>query len=211
MESSRPLTVSKDEWNVKFHVHDKLNVGYKGHPTLKEKIHELPLVPWLVIKKSGIDGAGHGCFADKDFRKGAIVGLYMGGDVGDPKYTITPGWPAAKDVTCFPFTNPMAMEGRSTKTMGLQMMNDPSFGLSSGEVPQVEVNVEVFSDLFAVASKDIKKGDELFMKYQLKDRKRKANVDGGSDGKEDENNDNDQMKKAKGDSEEESDGKPYSI
>eukprot|EP00977_Amphora_coffeiformis_P025223 scaffold18755_cov99-Amphora_coffeaeformis.AAC.3 len=85
MESCRPLVVSKDEWEVKFHVHETLN--------------------------SGIDGAGHGCFADKDFRKGAIVGLYMGGDVGDPKYSIMPGWSAAKDVTCFTFTNPMALEG----------------------------------------------------------------------------------------------------
>eukprot|EP00977_Amphora_coffeiformis_P022200 scaffold10570_cov176-Amphora_coffeaeformis.AAC.50 len=198
MESCRPLIVSKDEWEVKFHMHETLNVGDKGHPTLKEKIRELPSVPWLVLKKSGIDGAGHGCFADKDFRKGAIVGLYMGGDVGDPKYSITPGWPAAKDVTCFPFTNPMALEGRSTKTMGLQMMNDPSFGLGDGEVPQVEVNVEVYSDLFAVALKDIKKGEEMFMLYRLEDRKRKA---------EDENNDGDRKKKAKGESDEECDGK----
>eukprot|EP00977_Amphora_coffeiformis_P014532 scaffold4093_cov166-Amphora_coffeaeformis.AAC.1 len=71
--------------------------------------------------------------------------------------------------------------------MGLQMMKDPSFGLSSGKVPQVEVNIEVYSDLFAVALKDIKKGKELFMSYQLEDRKRKA---------EDENNDGDRKKKA---------------
>eukprot|EP00977_Amphora_coffeiformis_P026055 scaffold23936_cov76-Amphora_coffeaeformis.AAC.1 len=76
----------------------------------------------------------------------------------------------------------MALERRSTKTMGLQMMNDPSFGLGDGEVPQVEVNVEVYSDLFAVALKDIKKGEEMFMLYRLEDRKRKA---------EDENNDGD--------------------
>eukprot|EP00977_Amphora_coffeiformis_P021224 scaffold9064_cov87-Amphora_coffeaeformis.AAC.2 len=64
--------------------------------------------------------------------------------------------------------------------MGLQMMNNPSFGLSNGEVPQVEVNVEVYSDLFAVALKDIKKGEEMSMLYWLEDWKRKA---------EDENND----------------------
>eukprot|EP00977_Amphora_coffeiformis_P016391 scaffold5077_cov95-Amphora_coffeaeformis.AAC.3 len=137
-----------------------------------------------------------------DFRKGAIVGLYMGGDVGDPKYSITPGWPAAKDVTCFPFTNPMALEARSTKTTGLRMMNDPSFWLSNGEVPQVEVNVEVYSDLFAVVLKDIKKGEEFFMSYQLEEWKRKA---------EDENNDGDHKKKARGESDEEGDGKQLSV
>eukprot|EP00977_Amphora_coffeiformis_P010485 scaffold2469_cov130-Amphora_coffeaeformis.AAC.1 len=30
----------------------------------------------------------------------------------------------------------MALEGRSTKMMGLQMMNDPSFGLCDGETPK---------------------------------------------------------------------------
>eukprot|EP00977_Amphora_coffeiformis_P025150 scaffold18389_cov99-Amphora_coffeaeformis.AAC.1 len=114
----------------------------------------------------------------------------------------TPGWPAAKDVTCFPFTNPKALEGRSMKMMGLQMMNDPSFGLSDGEVLQVEVNVEVYLDLFAVALKDIKKGEELFMSYQLEDQKRKA---------EDENNDGDRKKKARGESDEEGDGKGLSV
>eukprot|EP00977_Amphora_coffeiformis_P012392 scaffold3063_cov191-Amphora_coffeaeformis.AAC.4 len=92
----------------------------------------------------------------------------------------------------------MALEGRSTKTMGLQMMNNPSFWLSNGEVPQVKVNVKVYSDLFAVALKDIKKGEEMFMSYQLEDRKRKA---------EDENNDGDRKKKARGESDEEGDGK----
>eukprot|EP00977_Amphora_coffeiformis_P025226 scaffold18772_cov137-Amphora_coffeaeformis.AAC.1 len=92
----------------------------------------------------------------------------------------------------------MALKGQSNKTMGLQMMNDPSFRLSSGEVPQVEVNVGVYSDLFAVAIKDIKKGKELFMSYKLEDRKRKA---------EDENNDGDHKKKARG----ESDGKRLSV
>eukprot|EP00977_Amphora_coffeiformis_P023041 scaffold12134_cov76-Amphora_coffeaeformis.AAC.1 len=78
------------------------------------------------------------------------------------------------------------------------MMNNPSFGLGDGEVPQVEVNVEVYSDLFAVALKDIKKGEEIFMSYQLEDRKRKA---------EDENNDGDRKKKARGESDKEGDGK----
>eukprot|EP00977_Amphora_coffeiformis_P025224 scaffold18755_cov99-Amphora_coffeaeformis.AAC.4 len=86
--------------------------------------------------------------------------------------------------------------------MGLQMMNNPSFGLSNGEVPQVEVNVDVYSDLFAVALKDIKRGEEMFMSYQLEDWKRKA---------EDENNDGNRKKKARGESDEEGDGKRLSV
>eukprot|EP00977_Amphora_coffeiformis_P012439 scaffold3075_cov134-Amphora_coffeaeformis.AAC.6 len=82
------------------------------------------------------------------------------------------------------------------------MMNNPSFGLSNGEVPQVEVNVEVYSDLFAVALKDIKKGEEMPMSYQLEDWKRKA---------EDENNDGNRKKKARGESDEEGDGKRLSV
>eukprot|EP00977_Amphora_coffeiformis_P022901 scaffold11769_cov156-Amphora_coffeaeformis.AAC.2 len=82
--------------------------------------------------------------------------------------------------------------------MGLQMMNDPSFGLSYGEVPQVEVNVEVYSNLFAVALKDIKKGKEMFMLYRLEERKRKA---------QDDNNDGDRKKKARRESDEKSNGK----
>eukprot|EP00977_Amphora_coffeiformis_P013257 scaffold3419_cov142-Amphora_coffeaeformis.AAC.5 len=163
-------------WNCVLMKH--LTLVTKVTPLSTKKIRELLLVPWLVIKKSGIDGAGHRCFADNDFRTGAIVGLYMGGDVGDPKYSITPGWPAAKDVTCFPFTNPMALEGRSTKTTGLRMMNDPSFWLSNGE------------------------GEEFFMSYQLEEWKRKA---------EDENNDGDHKKKARGESDEEGDGKQLSV
>eukprot|EP00977_Amphora_coffeiformis_P004073 scaffold813_cov148-Amphora_coffeaeformis.AAC.3 len=96
----------------------------------------------------------------------------------------------------------MALEGRSTKMMGLQMMNDPSFGLSYGEVPQAEVNVEVYSDLLAEAIKYIKKGEGVFMSYQLEERKRKA---------EDENNDGDRKKKARGESDKEGDGKQLSV
>eukprot|EP00977_Amphora_coffeiformis_P013918 scaffold3791_cov134-Amphora_coffeaeformis.AAC.1 len=123
-------------------------------------------------------------------------------DVCALKYAITHRWPAAKDVTCFPFMNPMALEGRSTKMMGLQMMNDPSFELSYGEVPQAEVNVEVYSDLLAEAIKDIKKGEEVFMSYKLEERKRKAQGD---------NNDGDRKKKARRESDEKSNGKRLSI
>eukprot|EP00977_Amphora_coffeiformis_P009083 scaffold2068_cov222-Amphora_coffeaeformis.AAC.1 len=86
--------------------------------------------------------------------------------------------------------------------MGLQMMNDPSFGLSYGEVPQVAVNVEVYSDLFAVALKDTKKGEEMFMLYWLEERKRKA---------QDDNNDGDRKKKARRESDKKSNGKRLSI
>lgn len=89
----------------------------------------------------------------------------MGGGKGDSEYTMMPGWPGAKPLLCYPFMKVLGLGERTSKTMGLQMINHPSWGLSDDEKPLYTVNAEVKYDLFVVALRDIEEGEELFISY----------------------------------------------
>jgi SET domain-containing protein len=63
-------------------------------------------------------------------------------------------------------------------TMGMQILNDPNFG---GVETGNEVNAKIMSDLFVVAEKDIKKGEEIFLDYNLADGSNEDTREGSQD------------------------------
>jgi len=157
--------VDLEDWTVGFHVDPDRNVGDQG--TIKKNVKKLPIVEWLQVKKSTIEGAGLGLFASKDFKEGQLVGMCLGGKTGLPAYSIAPGWAKAENIHCYPFSHSDSMQERSTRTMGIQMINDPNHGLDDNAPPSPMWNVEFRSDLFVVALKNIKKGDEIFADYRI--------------------------------------------
>ena len=147
-------------FKVQFHT-DGQEVTKKLH---SEEVHEQPLMDWLRIKKSTIEGAGLGCFADRPFKVGDIIGLYMGSTdsgKGDPGYSMRSF--SGLHLHCHSFSNSKSMNEQVTKTMGMQMINDPNYG---GTASGKEANVRCFRDMFVAATKAIKKGEEMFMDYQ---------------------------------------------
>jgi len=175
----QPTMIDLPEWEIGFHIDPDRNVGDPG--TITKKVTELPIVAWLRVKKSTIEAAGLGLFADRDFQEGQIVGMYLGGKEGMENYSIAPGWPGGEIVHCFPLSHYKAMRDRSTRTMGIQMINDPNHGLELNAQPSEMWNVEFRSDLFVVALKKINKGDEIFADYRIgwKDEDIEEENDGG--------------------------------
>ena len=131
-------------------------------------VQEQGRMNWLRIKKSTIEGAGFGCFADRDFEEGSIIGLYMGsqdpakGDLGYSMKSKSTGL----QLHCHSFTNPKSMKEQVTKTMGMQMLNDPNYG---GKASGKEVNAVCQTDMLVCAKKDIKRGEEIFIDYDETD------------------------------------------
>ena len=178
-ELKHPTIVSKKIYYVSFHVDMERDVGDEGTIDTPSQIRKLPETPWLVIKPSSIEKAGHGCFADKNFKKGDIIGMYMGGEDGDPEYTIQTG--SGERVHCYSFTTSSSMGERSARTMGMQMMNDPRLDLEEGEEAPFEYNAQIGPDLFVVALEDIKKGEEIFTDYHMSADSSDEDDDGGGD------------------------------
>ena len=147
------------------------------------------LLPWLRVKESTIAGAGLGLFADRDSVKGQIVGMYLGGKTGSPGYTMKPGWRNARLIHCYSFASAEAFNEQSSKTMGMQMCNDPNYGLPPNSPKSPLWNVSFMRDMFAIATKDIKKGKELFADYRMTDVETDVDDDNEQDDSEDESGD----------------------
>ena len=153
-------------WSIGFHMDKTDDVQGKAMDCdVREIRKKHPVQPWTLIKNSNIPGAGLGCFADAPFAEGAIIGLHMGHARGQPDCAVRFGHGSFtnEEVTCFSFTSSEAFKGKSAVTMGMQMINDPSLGLAEGEQPLFEVNAQIQSDLFVVATKAIEKGEEIFI------------------------------------------------
>ena len=185
VESKVHSVVSKNEFQIGFHVHPTLDADNDKQRVQKE-IRKYPLVDWLVVKKSTINGAGLGVFADCFFAEKSVIGLYMGGDDGDEPYNITAGWPNGPLVRCFSLTSSKSKHERSAKTMGIQMINDPNF---EGRKSRFETNAEINKDLFVKALRDIQKGEEIFVDYNSEEipnlynkmKNKKVSVDDNED------------------------------
>ena len=211
-KAAKQTIVSTGELKIGFHV-DWMNVGDKSSFKKKANLWNLPVMPWLHIKKSGIVDAGHGCYADVDFKEGAVIGLYMGGERGHKDYRLRTPWDGGKVITCYSLTNKDSLEERSAKTMGMQMCNDPTLHLKEGETAPFKVNAEIKSDLFVVALSDIKKGEEIFVKYNWSVKEsgeesstgdegdKRGQIEGNKDGSEED--DSNDSKKSDPDHEEE--------
>ena len=181
---------SMNEFEVQFHVDleqedvkkTSAKKSGKGRAKTVEEVCKEPLIPWLRVKKSSIEGAGLGLFADKDFKEKSMIGMYMGGNTGHPDYRMK-AHGVKEMVNCFSFDSSLSMEEHSAKTMGMQMMNDPNIGLKKGEKPPFIVNAEVKSDMFVQALTDIHEGEEIFIDYQWTDNSDFSN-DEDEEGKE---------------------------
>ena len=112
-QAARKINVQKrnavyedvQEWWIGFHVDPERNVGEPGTVVRAKDIQKLPLLPWFRVKRSTIEGAGLGLFADRNFEEGQIIGMYLGGKMGMPGYTVKLGWKNAKLVHCYSFAN----------------------------------------------------------------------------------------------------------
>ena len=142
----------------------------QGIEALRGLHYKRPLVEWLVCKPSTMAGAGYGLFADTDFKKGSVIGIYVGGKDCLPNYTMKTGWGGKK--ICYPFTHTSGLKGYAAATMGMQMMNDPTLYLEEGQELLYEINTKVKSDLFVLATCGIKKRDELFVCYNWTDKEK---------------------------------------
>lgn len=155
-----------NQYKVMFHVDPQRDVGDDGTITDIKKIHKLPLVPWLEVKQSTIKDAGLGCFADRNFETGDIIGLYMGSEnkqKGTRGYTIETKWDS--HIYCYPFQDPRCMTAETQTTMGMQMINDYSYEKERNETTE---KAEIEPSLFVRATKSIRAGEEIFIDYNLK-------------------------------------------
>ena len=166
VESKKPMYVDKEEWEIGFHIDPDRVVGEAGTIVHKDGIRNLPVTPWLIVKKSNIENAGLGLFADRDFDNGQIIGMYLGGKTGEPGFTIRPHWKHAQNIHCYSFSSSECMGDRSARTMGIQMCNDPNYGLKNAPKNPLW-NIKILRDMFVIAIKDIKQGDELLADYQM--------------------------------------------
>ena len=203
----------ESHWDIGFHTDGTTKAGDEEERIEMKEIHKLPVVPWLTVKKSGIDEAGCGLFAATDFNKEAVIGLHMGGKRGLKNYAVGASWTEGKKaILCYPFTANESMADRSTKTMGMQMMNDPTLSLKDGEEAQFEVNAQINFDLFVQAKRDIKKGEEIFIDYGweegssgMSEESNESSGGGSSGSNESEESDGDKKPKAKNASEDKND------
>ena len=122
------------DWLIRFHMDPDCKVGEPGTVIQENKVNQLPLLSWLRVKKSTIKEAGLGLFADCDFENGQIIGMYLGGKTGMPGYTMKPRWKNAEMIYCHSFLSSDCMGNQSARMMGLQMCNDPNYGLGKGAV-----------------------------------------------------------------------------
>ena len=177
--------VYKDEWKVYLYMNATQNIGEPYAHTKKAEIekHEAR-VPWVHIKESQIEGAGYGCYAERKFREGAFVGMYMGSLKGKGQQGYTMAAQNGKTVSCFSIAHSKSVGAKSCMTMGMQMINDPTLYLDEDEEPPFAVNAKVMADMFVVAIKTIEIGEEIFIKYNWGE-------DGGGKPKAKNNNDED--------------------
>ena len=72
------------KWWIGFQVDPECNVGEPGTLVREKDLQQFLLVPWLRVKESTIASPGLGLFANQDFEKGQMVGMYLGEKTGMP-------------------------------------------------------------------------------------------------------------------------------
>lgn len=77
-----------NEWNVSFHIDQARVIGDEKTLHDCDKIKELKPMPWLKIQESTIEGENLGCFAMRHSKKGAFIGLHMGGEHGEEECSV---------------------------------------------------------------------------------------------------------------------------
>jgi hypothetical protein len=128
----------------------------------KYPLHSNHFIPWVYLKRSGVDGAGFGLFAARRFEAGDTVGVYMG----------LPPPQASEPSKTKHHNKPYLLSGvadavggitESPPLFGMHFINDPSFGEVRNA--KARANVEAYSNGRVVALTRVYKDDEFFMIY----------------------------------------------
>ena len=177
----------------------EINIDLPGTKEQVGAAESVPL-PWFVVQKSTIPDANLGLFANRNFSHGDMIGIYLGksvnnGNMVSHDYVIkSPQWGVIDARASFNGSpNPYYY-------MGLHIMNDPTLKTekegseiqkevrSSKRLKQKQVeeekehleeqkqkvNVRIRSDLLTYVTRDIQKGEELFVEYQWNDKHQKV-------------------------------------
>ena len=121
---------------------------------------------WLRVKQTDLACARLGLFADTDFKKGQMIGLYLGSTKANSDTSVyaveSSRWGLVDPKRSFDHPdNPMCY-------MGMHLMNDPTSHIPSGAAgcPKAasRVNTVIYDDLSVHATRNITKGEELYVK-----------------------------------------------
>jgi len=128
---------------------------------------------WFFIRESGIGCSGLGVFANREFMKYEILGLYIGVFIDKEKIQGKSSSPYAVEA---PFGIIDAKRGFNSGDigayygMGLHMVNDPNWTMND-EVrgpSNREYNAMLSSAMLVYATKTIFVGEEIFFPYKIK-------------------------------------------
>ena len=131
-------------------------------------VFKLDGIDYVSTQESNINDAGIGLFAEKTFRKEEIIGVYFGDYVADIENGSKSGYQFLHmDVPILP-------DGAQERYFGCHFVNDPTFnGVSKKKNPnskrnkKMKINAYLGNDYKLIASKEIKKGDEIFISYNF--------------------------------------------
>ena len=124
---------------------------------------------WLTVKPSLLKDAGYGLFAERKFKLGDNISIYLGNVLTETEdteshYRLQCTIPGSKESMTLDLK-----EGGfpSSKLMylGAHMINDPELTVDKDEKDENAFNVKFAQDLKVVAEKEINIGDELLSNY----------------------------------------------
>ena len=133
-------------------------------------------IPWINVKASPTistkSDLNLGVFAARDFEEHDILGVYAGNfmvnDGKDSRQFAIGCRPATEEEGEIIYDIPEYGDGRLGYGMGMHLINDYHFPNGASDVDYNMNNAELRADFSIVAKKNIRKGDEIFMSYNLK-------------------------------------------
>ena len=127
-----------------------------GYPITAKTLH-----PWLVVKESGIEGAGLGLFAAKRFYPGDIITIYFAPQKAKQRPTFTKYAIHTKGHYFY--------VGQGCPLfLGTHFMNDATYNCTDADREKLkEDNNAYFDGITVKASKRIESGCEIKLSYNL--------------------------------------------
>jgi len=144
----------KPEW-----FHDANNWEMSNH-RVSFRVNSERWEPWTEIKDSGIERAGKGLFAARDFNPQNIIGFYSGVDVSNYD-------PSEVQDTSYQFTFANKIVDAHPSVCGDGFKHEGWVHKMNDARDPKKYNVYVTACGFVRASRPIKKGQELFLNYGM--------------------------------------------
>lgn len=130
---------------------------YKGYILLPKKESSGFVWPQLTVERSTIEGAGMGVFATEDLPTGAMIPIIGHKQAGEPDSKLTHAWQYTGATTgSWVDGDPRRMPYNNIGNGGL------SISMMINESPEPNC---VFRSNFVIVSRDLEKGEELFLYY----------------------------------------------